>query len=68
MALGCLIWWEIGHSDMRENGFGSTVETKTKLQGIWNVFFFLMENTDKNDSVMVKPLFKSVFAYKSPRT
>lgn len=34
----------------------------------YGMFFFLMENTDKNDSVMVKPLFKSVFAYKSPRT
>lgn len=52
---------------MREEGFSSAVETKTKLQGIWNVFF-KWKNTDKNDSVMVKPLFKFVFAYKSPRT
>lgn len=57
---------EIGHSDMRENGLGSTVETKPNYKGYG--MFFKMENTDKNDSVMAKPLFKSVFAYKSPRT
>ena len=31
-------------------------------------FFFKWKNADKNESVMEKPLFKSVFAYKSLRT